>query len=100
MASIGEENPGAPDKDVLAAAYLDDCVLITEDRDFGELIVRQRLAVRGLVLLELERLSSVAEAHSVADVVSSHSDKLLGNLIVIEPRASPHETFDAVKQSI
>ena len=61
------------------------CVLITEDQDFGELVIRQRLEVRGLILLELDPLSNAAEADAVIDVVSTHADKLLDNLIVIEP---------------
>jgi hypothetical protein len=36
---------------------------------------------RGMILLELDRLSNAAEA----EVVSVHADKLLGNLVVIEP---------------
>ena len=60
-------------------------MLITEDRDFGELIVRQRLGVCGIVLLELDRLSNIAEADRVASVVSANVDKLPGNLLVIEP---------------
>ena len=35
--SIGESRSGATDKDVLAAADAEGCILITEDRDFGEL---------------------------------------------------------------
>jgi predicted nuclease of predicted toxin-antitoxin system len=42
--SIREARSGAPDKDVLAAAHAEKCILITEDRDYGELVVRQRLA--------------------------------------------------------
>ncbi|MGE0009062.1 MAG: hypothetical protein AB7S92_26230 [Parvibaculaceae bacterium] len=42
---------------------------MTEDRDFGELVVRQRLEVQGVVLLELDRLSNEAEAERVARVV-------------------------------
>jgi hypothetical protein len=57
----------------------------TEDRDFGELVVPQQLAVRGVILLELDRLSNTAEADAVAEVVSTHTGKLLGNLVVIEP---------------
>jgi predicted nuclease of predicted toxin-antitoxin system len=83
--SIGETKSGIPDKDVLRTADAEDCILITEDRDFGELVIRQRLAVRGIVLLELDRLSSKAEADVVAVVVSTHADKLWGNLLVIEP---------------
>jgi predicted nuclease of predicted toxin-antitoxin system len=82
--SITETRSGAPDRDVLQAADAEDCILLTEDRDFGELVFRQRLDVRGVILLELDRLSNAAEA-DVAEVVSAHSDKLVGNLVVIEP---------------
>jgi predicted nuclease of predicted toxin-antitoxin system len=84
-ASVRETRPGAPDKDILDAADSDDRVLITEDRDFGELVVRQRLKVRGVILLELDRLPSAAEAERVAEVVRIHASKLPGNLLVVEP---------------
>ena len=83
--SIAETRSGAPDKDVLEAADAEGRFLITEDRDFGEMIIRQRLGVHGMILLELDRLSNVAEAHAVAEVVSAHADKLMGSLVVIEP---------------
>jgi predicted nuclease of predicted toxin-antitoxin system len=83
--SIGETRSGMPDKGVLDTADAEGRVLITEDRDFGELVIRQRLGVRGIILLELDRLSNATEANMVAEVVSAHSDKLLGNLVVIEP---------------
>jgi len=38
-----------------------------------------------MILLELDRLSNATEADVVAEVVSTHADKLLGNLVVIEP---------------
>src|SRR5205085_10673805 len=59
--SVTETRSGAPDRDVLDAADTEDCILITEDRDFGELVVRQRLGVRDMILLELDRLSNAAE---------------------------------------
>jgi predicted nuclease of predicted toxin-antitoxin system len=83
--SIGETRSGTSDKDVLAAADAEGCILITEDHDFGELVIRQRLGVRGMILLELDRLSNAAEADLVAAVVAAHADKLSGNLAVIEP---------------
>ncbi len=85
VVSIAETRSGAPDKLVLDAADAEDRILVTEDRDFGEMIIRQRLEIRGMILLELDRLSNATEADTVADVVSTHADKLLGNLIVIEP---------------
>ena len=56
--SIGETRSGASDDEMLAAAVGEDRLLITEDRDSGEMILRQQRGVRGLVLLELDRLSN------------------------------------------
>jgi predicted nuclease of predicted toxin-antitoxin system len=83
--SIGETKSGAPDRDVFRAADAEGCILVTEDRDFGELVIRQRLKVRGVLLLELDRLSNAAEADEVARVVSIYGERLFGNLVVIEP---------------
>jgi predicted nuclease of predicted toxin-antitoxin system len=83
--SIAETRSGATDTIVLNAADAEDRILVTEDRDFGEMIIRQRLEICGMILLELDRLSNATEADTVAEVVSTHADRLLGNLVVIEP---------------
>ena len=85
VTTIGETSSGASDDDVLATAIREGRILITEDRDFGELVVRQKLGVHGVVPLELDRLSNMAEAELVTTVVSRNADKLSGNLLVIEP---------------
>lgn len=83
--SVAETSAGAPDKDILGAAAIEGRILITEDRDFGEMVIRQRLAVGGVLLLELDRLTGVMEAETVAEFVSAQTDRLSGNLVVIEP---------------
>jgi hypothetical protein len=45
--SIGATSAGASDNVVLAIATGEGRILITEDRDFGEMVVRQRLEVPG-----------------------------------------------------
>jgi|SRR6266850_4459140 predicted nuclease of predicted toxin-antitoxin system len=85
VTSIGETRSGTPDMEVLEAANAEGCILITEDHDFGELVIRQRLRIRGMILLELDGLSNAMEADVVSRVVSTHADKFLGNLLVIEP---------------
>ena len=47
VASVGDMTPGAQDNDVLRAADIEGRILIREDHEFGELVIRQRLAVRG-----------------------------------------------------
>ena len=82
---VTEMRSGMSDADVLKLAETETRVLITEDQDFGELIFRQRLSVGGVILLELDRLSTEAEADRVAQVVSAHCHKFLNNLCVVEP---------------
>jgi predicted nuclease of predicted toxin-antitoxin system len=83
--SIGETRSGVPDRGVLELAEAEGAILMTEDRDFGELVIRQQLGVRGMILLELDRISNPAEAEAVSEVIRAHADKLPGNLVVIEP---------------
>jgi predicted nuclease of predicted toxin-antitoxin system len=51
VVSISETRPSTPDTAVLAAADAEGCILITEDRDLGELVIRHHLAVRLCVLV-------------------------------------------------
>jgi predicted nuclease of predicted toxin-antitoxin system len=83
--TIADFQPGMPDRDVLTAAEANGLVLITEDQDFGEMVVRQKLRVLGVVLLELDRLSNTAEADRVLEVLSGNVARLSGNLVVLEP---------------
>ena len=83
--SVTETQPSAPDDEILNVAEADGRILITEDRDFGEMVVRQRLELRGILLLELDRLPNAMRAEGAAQVVSAHVEKLAGNLVVVEP---------------
>jgi hypothetical protein len=51
----------------------------------GFRIIRQCISVRGVMLLELDRLSILEEAERVSRAVSTHAKKLLDHLAVIEP---------------
>jgi len=83
--SVVEAKPSAPDDEILNVAEADGRILITGDRDFGEMVVRQRFELRGVLLLELDRLTNAMRADTVAQVVSAHAERLVGNLVVIEP---------------
>lgn len=83
--SVAETNPSVPDDEILNVAEADGRILITGDRDFGEMVVRQRLELRGVLLLELDRLTNMMRADAIADVVSAHGERLAGHLVVVEP---------------
>jgi predicted nuclease of predicted toxin-antitoxin system len=58
-----ETLPGAPDADWLARAEQEERILLTSDKDFGELVFRDGLNSHGIVLL---RLSDVTAAEALA----------------------------------
>jgi predicted nuclease of predicted toxin-antitoxin system len=76
---------GISDREVLKVAESQSRVLITADRDFGELLVRHQLGANGVIVFQLERLSNSAKADRIAEVVAVHADRLAGHLVVIEP---------------
>ena len=52
--SVYEEARGLDDEGVLQKAIADNRILITNDKDFGEMIFREGKAHRGVILLRLE----------------------------------------------
>lgn len=48
---VTETMPGALDSQILDRAYAENRILITEDKDFGELIYRLRRPAREVILL-------------------------------------------------
>jgi predicted nuclease of predicted toxin-antitoxin system len=51
--SIREDHPRMSDEDILALAVRDDRIVVTNDKDFGDLVFRDRRAHRGVILLRL-----------------------------------------------
>ena len=60
-------------------------VLITADKDFGELVFRQRKSASGVVLRRLAGLSSDRKAGIVREFFAEHESQLLGAFSVITP---------------
>jgi len=51
--SVYDVDSGAPDPRVLARALAEDRILVTSDKDFGELVFRDGQAHAGVILLRL-----------------------------------------------
>ena len=63
---MAEMEPGTPDEVVLSLAKGEDALLVTADKDFGELVFRLRRLTSGVVLLRLEGLSPQKKAEVVS----------------------------------
>jgi len=83
--SIEEGAQGISDEWVLATATSEHRILLTADKDFGELVHRLGRATAGVVLLRLTGLSNANKATTVAAAIQPHQDELSRAFTVIEP---------------
>jgi len=72
---IRESAPGSSDSAVLARAYEETRVLITFDKDFGQLVFqRGAKAAHGVILFRISQSSSAIVAERVAAILASRED--------------------------
>jgi predicted nuclease of predicted toxin-antitoxin system len=84
---VAEMDPGISDDHVLNLANEESALLLTADKDFGELVYRQHRVDPGVVLIRLAGLSPAKKAELVAFVVSKHNAELAHSFTVITPGA-------------
>jgi predicted nuclease of predicted toxin-antitoxin system len=82
---VAEMEPGIADDIVLNLANQEADVLLTADKDFGELVFRQGRLMSGILLVRLAGLSPARKAEVVASAVNQHSSELPGAFAVLTP---------------
>ena len=83
--TVGSAYPHASkDEEVLAIAVAQNRVLITNDRDFGELVHRRNLQHRGVILLRLRTTRLASVETRLEDVLTRFSGNLAEMLVVTD----------------
>ena len=70
--AIIETEPGISDAMVLDRAFSRRAILLTEDKDFGELVFRRRLPHFGVILVRTDRCTSEEKAGFVVKALLEH----------------------------
>jgi len=84
---IAESEAGFDDESVLQIANETQSILITQDKDFGELVFRLRKIHHGVILIRMEGLKPLTKARIVKNAIDSQGDNLLNAFTVISPGA-------------
>jgi predicted nuclease of predicted toxin-antitoxin system len=79
--AIVEQQPSITDEEVLAIANENDALLITEDKDFGELVFRLQYPHHGILLIRITDAQEKIE--SVVRTIAKHYSELLQKFSVI-----------------
>jgi predicted nuclease of predicted toxin-antitoxin system len=80
--AVAEVMPQADDDDILHLAVTENRILITNNKDFGELVYRSGLPHRGILLLRLNDESSVHRVRIVQSVLERYADQLEDAFVV------------------
>jgi predicted nuclease of predicted toxin-antitoxin system len=85
VVAIAEVAKGATDDQVLGQALDAKRVLITEDRDFGELVYARGRSSAGVILVRFHSRARRAKVASVVEAVSKLGSRLEDAFTVVEP---------------
>lgn len=83
VVEVGKAAPGAKDREVLGLAREEQRVLVTNDRDFGELVYREGWVATGLVLIRCGAGRGTAKASVIAGILPEIESRLEGHFVVI-----------------
>lgn len=74
---------GSTDSDVLDIAWRQKRVLLSVDKDFGELAFRVKKPSHGIVLYRLSGLTNHQKAETVLKVFMEHGNDIMNSFVVI-----------------
>jgi predicted nuclease of predicted toxin-antitoxin system len=80
---IAEGSSGITDKEVIKIANIESRILITNDKDFGELIFRQGRITQGILLIRAVNEESSNKLRLVKEVLEKAKNNLEGNFTVV-----------------
>jgi predicted nuclease of predicted toxin-antitoxin system len=79
VVAIIENRPSISDIEVLKKANEKIALLITEDKDFGELVFRLKIQHKGILLLRFFDTDIEIQSQKVLEVLLSHEKELIDN---------------------
>lgn len=81
--SAFDQSRGAADTELLERAIAEDRILVTNDRDFGEMIFRDGREHRGVIFLRLHDERAANKIRVLDDLLIKHGDQLARQFVVV-----------------
>ncbi|MEZ5450821.1 MAG: DUF5615 family PIN-like protein [Thiolinea sp.] len=80
--SVYEQARGSTDDELIQKACMEKWILITNDKDFGEKVYREKHPHSGIVLLRLDDERASAKIAVLEQLLAHHAAELAGNFTV------------------
>ena len=81
--AITEKFPSTPDVDVLSIAYKEKRVLITNDKDFGELVFKDKKGSHGVILIRMPFNTTEEKIIKLDQVLKAKATRIIKAFTVI-----------------
>jgi predicted nuclease of predicted toxin-antitoxin system len=81
--SVFDEARGSADDFILRKASDEDWILITNDKDFGEKVYRERHLHRGVVFLRLADERAANKIETLRRLLAVYANRLQGQFVVV-----------------
>jgi len=81
---VPELMAGATDEAVLARAFAEERILLTEDKDFGELVYRLQLPAHGIVLIRFNIAARKLKIPRMRELLMRYGERLYGLFVTLE----------------
>lgn len=90
VVAIAEISPSISDVKVAELALAQNRILITDDKDFGDIVVRRNLHVPGVILLRTSSDDGGLQARRIFAILSVAPDRILGHITIVEDTRYRH----------
>ncbi len=81
--SVFDEARGMTDDDILAKALTENWILITNDKDFGEMVFRERRKHHGVVFMRLDDERATNKIEVLRRLLEGYAEKLPEEFVVV-----------------
>ena len=96
--SVAESSPGITDEEVMRLSEHLGALILTDDKDFGEIVFRKQRSCPGIVLLRLTGVDYSRKADQVIQVIDKCGREMTGKFVVMtEERVRIRKLFPGTK---
>ena len=83
--AVSDIAPGVPDEEVINLAVRESRALLTEDKDFGQLVYASAAESPGVMLIRFPANTRKNIATIVVEFIERNTEKIKGHFIVVQP---------------
>jgi predicted nuclease of predicted toxin-antitoxin system len=84
VVSVRDLDPRMPDEEIIKIAFDQDRIIITMDKDFGELVYHFSESHAGIILLRLEDADGIEKTKVVSNILNEYSHQIMNSFCVYQ----------------